>query len=238
MVARLSSRKELAMASLTKSFKKEGRNIIVVGKTGCGKSTVGNRFLGVEPFKISSNPVSTSSAARPAMSSFIYNNVHYNLTVIDTIGFFDQKLTNYQIMKDIKDAIKKFVKGLHLIVFVVKEGRFTDEEKKTFDIIHNAFAVDIDPISAMVITGCEGKKKEVVIKAYQDDSVTKDMMSCMKKGIYPVGFPDLSKYSSPMREIYEEEAKRGEAELQRLVVGCDEMLLKDQLCNDSGCTVS
>lgn len=224
----------------TKAKTTETRNVIVVGKTGSGKSTVANHILGTvnDKFKVSGAPSSVTSKAMPKNSEFEYDNVRYRLTVIDTIGLFDtDNFSDKQILKNTKETIKEFVKGLHLIVFVVKEGRFTDDEKKTFDLIHKEFYNCIDPISLLVVTGCEGKDKTIIINDYQQNPVTRWIVAHMKKGVVPVGFPDLSGFNGTVREFFTKEALKDEVTLRKIVCGSETMFLKEELYNDSWCTI-
>ena len=185
------------MYTIANPIAKEKRNILVVGRTGAGKSSVANAVLGIgEEFKMSSAPSSATSEPSFRVCEFDERNVRYCFTVIDTIGLFDTgKIANKKIMKKTKEAVKRFVDGLHLIIFVVKEGRFTEDEKATFDLVQKHFADDVDPISAIVITGCEGKDdKSKIIKLYKEDTATKKIVKHMEKGIYPVGFPNIDEY--------------------------------------------
>ena len=212
----------------------EKRNVVIVGKTGAGKSTVGNRILGDGRFEVDSTPSSVTSFATASSNTFTKDGVEYSVTVIDTIGLYDNsgKLSNEQIMDNTRKTIKENVDGLHLVIFVIKNGRFTQEERTTFDTIHKKFSTNIDPISALVITGCEGVNKEKVIQQYKENHVTKQIVAHMQKGIYAVGFPDTNELEGPFQDIFTKSAEEDKATLQELVVRCDTMYLKAELYDE------
>lgn len=74
----------------------ETRNILVVGKGGSGKSTVANRLLCSDKFKVGDYH-SHHDTCEPVMCSceFDHEDIHYRFNVIDTCGLFDSgKLSN------------------------------------------------------------------------------------------------------------------------------------------------
>ena len=137
----------------------ERRNIVVVGKTGCGKSTVANQLIGNEVFQIGRSSKSVTEHPGQKEAKRTVDDIEYNIKVIDTVGLFDSASpagSNKDILREAKAFFQKNVKGLNLILFVFKEGRFTDEEKKTFSVITKHFKKDrVGEISALVVTNCE-----------------------------------------------------------------------------------
>ena len=208
------------------------RFVLVVGKSGAGKSTVANKILDPPegpPFNVS-NDVLPSDTAETKSAKALLETDHgkYQVQVIDTQGFFDTRnVSNEKVISGIKKyIIEEIPSGLNLILFVFKHGRWTDEEQKMYDYVTRNFVEEISSISALVITGCENitdEEREKNVNEFK--SRCPAVNAFMTKGILAVGFPDISKLKENLRQLCEEEQKDDQKQLRRLVYSCDNKIL-------------
>lgn len=207
----------------------EVRNVVLVGKTGAGKSTVANKILGREKFEVKNVASSATTEVEDGSCSFYdeSSRTQYSFTVIDTAGLFDTKKSNYTVMTKIKDFFqKKSPQGINLVLFVSRKGRFTDEERRTFNYIIRNFTEQISDFSALVLTCCDGQTDDANQEFCASlEREAGDIVKFMKKGIYMVGFPDVSKMKPSMKGGMEEEMKQHAERLRKVVMKADERCL-------------
>ncbi|KAI9522162.1 hypothetical protein NQZ68_038798 [Dissostichus eleginoides] len=149
------------------------RRIVILGKTGVGKSSAANAIFGEEVFNINDTANSETSKCQAENKSVGGRKI----TLIDTPGFFDTNTPAQGLKSEIIRCIIECAPEPHAFLILLKVEKFTEQEQAVISAIDQYFSEEVFKYATVLFThGDQLKKGQTVEEYFHQNQLASDLL--------------------------------------------------------------
>ncbi|XP_016531672.1 GTPase IMAP family member 4-like [Poecilia formosa] len=144
----------------------ENMRIVVLGKTGAGKSSLLNTLSGENAFEINHTAKSGTRTCEAKSKTVVGK----NLLLVDTPGFFDTDRSEEDMKAEIVNCITECAPGPHVFIIVLKVEKFTEQENQVIKKLTDYFSDEALRFATVLFTHGDQLGEETHIDQFVNES--------------------------------------------------------------------